>query len=405
MNRSDEIRRLKEARETAFLKADAVLKSCPGGEGWNESKEKEFDRYQSEVEKLDRQIDSLEAQERKLARNLDAKRGKGNYISANHERWDEPRTGRNLLAQLARATKFGPGAAGLSEEIKAITSTSGSATLQDPTIMDELILELQAATQLTEAGVQFVNTENYRQIPKIEAYPAHVWQPAEGQEITLDSALTIGSIQWRLKDVAVRVRCSNQWLMDSSDRGTRLIQTAMEKAVNDAIFDAVINGSGSSGEPKGIRFFDNVQTYSIPGGPQAITDWEPIVQAAAMLAATNVPLDQTSLFVSPNGWKQLALLSSTVGDGQPLQRPPMLPTRIMNPTTHVLETFATNTETVMVMGDFSKVVVGMGPQMTLQLVEVRSAYLETEFLLHARVDIQSTHDNNFVVIDDILLVA
>jgi hypothetical protein len=74
-------------------------------------------------------------------------------------------------------------------------------------IMDELILELQAATQLTEAGVQFVSTENYKQIPKIESFPSHAWQSAESELIELDTALTIGSVQWRLKDVAVRVRC------------------------------------------------------------------------------------------------------------------------------------------------------------------------------------------------------
>jgi hypothetical protein len=103
----DQIKLLKEQRAEAYAKADQVIKSCPDGAGWNESKEKEFDRYQTEVERIDRQLDALEAQERKISRNLDARRGQGGYVAANHERWDEPRTGRNLLAQLARATKLG----------------------------------------------------------------------------------------------------------------------------------------------------------------------------------------------------------------------------------------------------------------------------------------------------------
>jgi hypothetical protein len=49
MSRSDEIRRLKEARAEAYAKADQVIKSCPDGAGWNEAKEKEFDRFRARL--------------------------------------------------------------------------------------------------------------------------------------------------------------------------------------------------------------------------------------------------------------------------------------------------------------------------------------------------------------------
>lgn len=373
-------------REKAFKLTD-----CDPSE-FTEDINRQHKRVSEEIMSIEREILSLE---------------KNAYVSgvaqSINDRIPSKDDGNCYLAQMARAVKYGPDAKGLSDEIRAITSTSGSAAIQDPNVMDQVIYELQSSNELAQAGVQFQNTENYKLVPKVTAYPTVYWQTAESQQITLDAAMTIGSVKWELKDGAVRVRVTNQYLMDSSERGQRIVQEAMRRAIQQAIGQAIFTGSGSNGEPKGIQSFDNVQTLAVyGGGGAALDDWSQISTGVKMLADINVPISNISVFTSPSAWLQLASLEAT--DGQPLLMPPALNSiRFFGPTTFIPATYNSNTWTKIFMGDFSKIIVGMGGTFEIILNQTRADYLETEFLVHFRMDVQATHDNNFVELTEILL--
>lgn len=399
----DLLKKYKEDRLDLLEQVDLIFKAHPDGEGYTKAVDARVKKLQDEVQHLDKKISEIEFKEAEAGRELDRRRsGNPHYTPANRDHADGRKGGGNLLAQLAVGAKMGPGAPGLSDAVKAVTSTSGASALQDPAIIPDLIAELMPSNQLAEAGVQYVDIMNFRQIPKILSRPSHQFQDGEGTEINVDSSLSIGHVKWELKDCACLVTVSNQWLMDAVN-GYNLIQDTMRDAINVAIADAVFNGTGANGQPTGIRNMADVQTYSIPSGPATITSWAPLIDASVLLAQTNTDLSKTSLFSSPIGWGMLTGLTAVGGDEQPLLYPPMLPMRVMNPSTLIPENLAGDTETVMIAGDFRQVIVGMGPYVSVQLLESRAHFLETQFLVHVRFDVQCKYQPSLIVIDDILL--
>jgi HK97 family phage major capsid protein len=327
---------------------------------------------------------------------LDARRGQPGYRPANY---DGPGSGSEnpfIFADIARSLKFGHAAPDLPANIKAITSSSGSAVVQDPTLADDIIYALMANNELVEAGASIVNIENYRQVPKVTTYPAAVWQNGEGTEITVDASLAIGSVKWTLADMAIRVRVSNQFLMDTSERGRRLVQESMRKAVQDELARAALVGTGATGQPAGIEQFSGLQTTAAAG---ALGDWTHIIGSVKKLLSVNVPLPNISFIGSPEVWRQMASFEAT--DGQPLRMPPLLePIRFMSPTSLVPENYS-GTDTAAFVADFSRLIIGIQGSFEFVLDQTRAHHLETEFLIHLRADVQATHEDAFCQITGI----
>ena len=90
--------------------------------------------------------------------------------------------------------------------------------------------------------------------------------------------------------------------------------------------------------------------------------------------------------------------------GQPLAVPALLePVRFYSPTNFVLETYDTNTITKLFLGDYSRITVGIQGAFEFVLDQVRADYLETDFLIHFRADVQASHEDNFCQITGILI--
>lgn len=383
-----------------IAEVDKILKNFEGREdSYSDSDDRRVKAIQNEIRRLDQEIHSLEMDFLQKAQDMETRRGAPGYVAANRQTG----TGGNpyILADIAKSLKFGH-AADVSDRIKAVTSASGVAAIQDPSISDDILYALMANNELAMAGAQFVTIENYRQVPKVTTHPAVIWQDGEGTEITVDASLAIGSVKWDLKDLSLRLRVSNQFLMDTSERGRRLVQESMRQAIQDGIGKAVFTGTGANGQPAGIEKFSGLQTVDAQSGE--MSDWSQIISAVKKLATANVPLSNISFFGSPEVWRQLASFTATVGDGQPLRLPEALkPIKFMSPTNLVPETYNTNTETAAFLGDFSKIVVGFQGAFEFVLDQTRAHHLETEFLIHMRCDVKATHEDNFCMIQDILI--
>lgn len=397
-----ELKRKKEEREELILKAEGILQKYVGKEDqYTAAIDNQVADIQHQVKVLDREISALEMQELRKAQALEVERGRPGYVSANHETADHHNRNTLILNDMARIAKSGPGAVGLSGYSKAITSTTGSASLENPSVVDDLIFELQSANELVTAGMQVINIENYRLSPKVTAYPTSVWQNGEGSEITLDSSLTIGSVKWQLSDIAVRIEASNQVLLDSSERAQRLIQESMRRQIQEDIGRAIFAGTGLNGEPTGIENFSGVLTHD--HSSNTIQSWEPIITGVKKLLQANVRLSDIAVFFSPTVWAQLASMQSS-GDGQALVLPKMLEgVRFMSATNLISEGYDTNTSTRVFMGDFSKLILGVQPGISMVLDQTRASHLSTQFILHMRADIQASHENAFLYIDNVTL--
>ncbi len=311
---------------------------------------------------------------------------------------DEPKY---LLADIFRSAKLGGQAEGLSKEVKNMTSTTGAAVIQDPVILSQIVTELQSYNPLVEAGVVFKMIQNYSSMPKVTQGPSWHWQSAEGEEIPVSTGLTISSVDWSLKDLSIRVRCSNQFLMDSEGLGRAVVQSEITRQINFALIQAVLLGTGVSGEPQGLENMTGLQTLDI--NPDAgLSDWSEIIEACRLLAAVNVPISNISAFGSPTVWSQMASFADSTG--QPLRKPALLePVRFFDPTTLVPETYDTSTTTKLFLGDFSKLVVGFQGPFQVVIDQNRAHHLETEFLTHLRIDVRALYEEVFVEVTGILI--
>lgn len=291
------------------------------------------------------------------------------------------------------------GAKDSSDEVRALVS-NGSALIQDPNIVDDVVYNLQSSNFLTDAGVQFVSTTNNRQVPKITTPPTAAWI-TEGNQLS-DVQPTIEALKWDFKDLAVMIKVQNNVLYDSAVNVENLVNQVAMNAINDAILKACLYGSGTSGQPEGIDNFTDVQTVSMGTDGAAITDYTKHTEAVKKLLQTNNDLEKISFVQSPDAFEQVNNLFVDLGQ---YQLPPFgyRPNSVFT-TSAVKSDYtqgATSNTTRIYAGDFSKLVIGVGEEISVKLVERYADYLQTAFLVHVRLDIKPLFENSFCIIKGI----
>ena len=299
----------------------------------------------------------------------------------------------NTFGQVFRALA---GSKNVSDEARAWVS-SGSALIQSENIVDEVVYSLQSSNFLSGAGVQYVATTNNRQVPKISAYPTAQWI-TEGQQVS-DSQPSIEALKWEFKDLAVLVKVQNNVLNDSAVSVEGLINQVANNAINDAILKAVLYGSGVSGQPLGIDNYTDVLTVDMAVDGAAITDYTKHTEAVKKLLQTNNTLDKISFVQSPTSFQQVNDLQVELGN---YQLPPFdYRNNSVFTTSAVKEDYtqgATSNTTRIYVGDFSKLVIGVGDEISVKLVERYADYLQTAFMVHMRVDIKPLFEDSFCII-------
>jgi HK97 family phage major capsid protein len=302
----------------------------------------------------------------------------------------------NTFGQVFRALA---GSKNVSDEARALVS-SGSALIQSENIVDEVVYSLQSSNFLSGAGVQYVATTNNRQVPKISSYPTAQWI-TEGQQVS-DSQPSIEALKWEFKDLAVLVKVQNNVLNDAAVSVEGLINQVANNAINDAILKAVLYGSGSSGQPLGIDNYTGVLTVDMATDGAAITDYTKHTEAVKKLLQTNNDLDKISFVQSPTSFQQVNDLQVELGN---YQLPPFdYRNNSVFTTSAVKEDYdqgTTANTTRIYVGDFSKLVIGVGDEISVKLVERYADYLQTAFMVHMRVDIKPLFEDSFCIIKGI----
>ena len=304
--------------------------------------------------------------------------------------------GGNIFGSVFRALA---GAKDTQHDVRALVS-NGSALIQDSNIVDDVVYSLQASNFLNDAGVQFVSTANNRQVPKITSYPAASWI-TEGNQVA-DTQPAIDSIKWEFKDLAVLVKVQNNVLYDSAVNTENLINQVAMNSINDAILKAILYGSGSSGQPLGLDNYQNILEVSMGTDGAAITDYTKHTQAVKKLLQANNDLSKISFVQSPDVFQQVNDLQVEIGN---YQLPPFDYRNNSVFTTSAVKSDyvqgATNDTTRIYVGDFSKLIVGVGQEVSVKLVERYADYLQTAFLVHVRIDPQPLFENSFCIIKGI----
>ena len=125
-------------------------------------------------------------------------------------------------------------------------------------------------------------------------------------------------------------------------------------------------------------------------------------EAVKKLLQTNNDLEKISFVQSPDAFEQVNNLFVDLGQ---YQLPPFgyRPNAVFT-TSAVKSDYvqgATSNTTRIYAGDFSKLVIGVGEEISVKLVERYADYLQTAFLVHVRLDIKPLFENSFCIIKGI----
>jgi HK97 family phage major capsid protein len=284
------------------------------------------------------------------------------------------------------------------EEVRSMTSSSGVKLIPTDRI-NSVIYDLTSQNDLfSGAGAQMVNMEQNTQYPRVSGYPTAYFQNAE-LDLINDSAPTITSVKADLKDIAVRIVVSNQLLLDADNSidAEAVLQNAMISAVNQSVLESVFSGSGASGQPTGLDNLASILTIDAEGSKLTNYRWH--ISAVKSLLDANMPLQNLSVFGSPDSWQQLESLTDSTG--QPLRSPNTIAEMRKFYTSAVKTDYGSgNDQTRLYFGDFTRMVMGYQPAISV-ITDNQNNRLGTEVILHFRYDLLYLSPNSFCRVDNI----
>jgi HK97 family phage major capsid protein len=359
------------------------------GEKLSPDDSKLWDSTKAEIEAVEYYLRGAQVKEAELqAANLYIDQKRFNDLK-NKVKRNESRSN-NLFGRIIKAQ-----AGKVDEEVRGLDST-GAAKMIPRDRVQQTIFDLQSQNDLAAAGVQFITLENNAQWPRITDRGTAVFQNGNLETIN-DSQVSINSVRCEFKDVAIRFIVANQVLFDAAEDVEVILQQAMIEAINQKVLESAFSGSGASGQPTGLDNLSNILTVNAAG--EKLTNYRFIIEAVKKLLDANMPMQNLSMFGSPDSWQQLESLTNGFGD--PLREPNTI-AQMRKFFTSAIKTDYGNSqdETKLYLGDFSRMLVGFQPAMTV-ITDGSASKLATEVIVHFRYDLLYLSPDSFCRIDGI----
>ena len=359
------------------------------GEKLSADDSKLWDSTMAEIEAVEYYLRSAQVKEAELQRaNLYIDQKRFNDLK-NKVKRNESRSN-NLFGRIMKAQ-----AGKVDEEVRGLDST-GAAKMIPRDRVQQTIFDLQSQNDLAAAGVQFITLENNAQWPRITDRGTAVFQNGNLETIN-DSQVSIESVRCEFKDVAIRFIVANQVLFDAAEDVEVILQQAMIEAINQKVLESAFSGSGASGQPTGLDNLSNILTVNAAG--EKLTNYRFIIEAVKKLLDANMPMQNLSMFGSPDSWQQLESLTNGFGD--PLREPNTI-AQMRKFFTSAIKTDYGNSQdqTKLYLGDFSRMLVGFQPAMTV-ITDGSASKLATEVIVHFRYDVLYLSPDSFCRIDGI----
>lgn len=359
------------------------------GEKLSPDDSKLWDSTIAEIEAVEYYLRSAQVKEaEQQAANLYIDQKRFNDLK-NKVKRNESRTN-NLFGRIIKAQ-----AGKVDEEVRGLNST-GAAKMIPTDRIQQTIMDLQSQNDLAAAGVQFITLENNSQWPRITDRGTAYFQAAQLDQIN-DTTPTILGVKAEFKDVAMRVIVANQVLFDAAEDVEAILQQAMIEGINQAVLESAFSGSGASGQPTGLDNLSNILTVNAAG--EKLTNYRFIIEAVKKLLDANMSMQNLSLFGSPDSWQQLESLTNGFGD--PLREPNTIAQMRKFFTSAIKTDYGSSQdETKLYLGDFSRMLVGFQPAMTV-VTDGSASKLATEVIVHFRYDLLYLSPDSFCRIDGI----
>ncbi|MBA7619155.1 hypothetical protein ES703_26491 [subsurface metagenome] len=286
----------------------------------------------------------------------------------------------------------------IERRISSMTTLTGGAGWIIPEIISAIIIPLALNKAMVfKAGCQTTPMESQTLvIPKITKVPAHEWK-GESIKFAEDTTMTFSGITLRAKTLMALIKISVELAQDGLNV-ENVIEEAMSDAIALALDLAVLSGIGGL-EPKGIIQTDGILSEDLENAE--ISSYDFLSRAYWKLEAEN---ELASGLIAPSSmFADLDLLKDL--DNNRLQPPLSWEGSSQKPS--YLKLSSNQLSDSAVMGDFSKVLVGMRTDLQIKLAETGEGFEKLEIWIRAylRADVGIKREKAFCHIKNYGLVA
>lgn len=266
-------------------------------------------------------------------------------------------------------------------------------------LMPGILSALVPASSLMQAGASIVPlTEGGKtfNFAGVDALPTAAWREENGQ--VAESAPTFRNIVLTPRSLSFYTKVSRELLADGVNIDAAIYEV-IAQAFAKEIDRAGLMGSGTAPEPRGLRNIAGINAISSGDNGATLAGYGKLFEATQAILEANAPMP-TAAIMSPRSRVKIGSLAAT--DGQPLQVPPMLAGLQMLTTSQIPNDLTVGTSTdcsEIYLGDFSKLVLGMREQLSIQVMEEAFAdYGQIGFMCHVRMDVAALYPSAFAVI-------
>lgn len=277
-------------------------------------------------------------------------------------------------------------------------NTAGGYTVPS-VLMPGILSALVPASSLMQAGASIVPlTEGGKtfSFAGVDALPTAAWREENGQ--VAESAPTFRNIVLTPKSLSFYTKISRELLADGVNIDAAIYEV-IAQAFAKEIDRAGLIGSGTAPEPRGLRNIVGINAVNSGANGATLAGYGKLFEATQAILEANAAMP-TAAIMSPRSRVKLAQLADT--SGQPLQVPPMLSGLNMLTTSQIPNTLTVGTSSdcsEIYLGDFSKLVLGMREQLSIQVMEEAFAdYGQIGFMCHVRMDVAALYPSAFAVV-------
>jgi HK97 family phage major capsid protein len=258
-----------------------------------------------------------------------------------------------------------------------------------PAVLSARLIDmLRAKMVCVAAGALTVPLEsNSETIAAVASDPTPSWR-AENAAVA-ESEPTFRPVTFAPKSLAVIAKASRELLADSLNAETAL-PGIIAQAMAVELDRAALYGTNTSNQPKGLSLMTGVQTV---GAASGVLTYDGILSARTKVRGANTEPTAVLLSVPDEG-----TVSRLVDDNhRPLSIPPALQNVKFLSTTSMPTNLGVGTnESEVLIGDFSKLLLGFREQISIQILRERYADVgQLGFAVHARFDVAAEYTNAF----------
>lgn len=296
----------------------------------------------------------------------------------NPEQWQAADSGELRLSSLIAALVTGGQPDFLSgPEIVALTGGSGpgGGYLVPEPLAVGMIDRVRAAARVFQAGARVVPMDvDTLSIARLTAGETPEWK-TEGEAIA-EKSMTFDRVTFTARTLPVLVKLSKELFEDLSSEGRRLIEGEISEQLAIELDRAVLRGSGTPPEPRGIRNQTNVQIHELGSGNGApVTAYDDLLDALGLIREQNG--EATGILMSSR--EATTFDKMKVATGAPLDAPAAIgriPRYVTNQIPTTLSVGGSDDCSEIYVCDWSSVLVGMRTSLDLRVRVLSERYAD-----------------------------